>query len=69
LIDQRTIIHDSPSTMHKVLSHFPYLKHVESQFYFDNPVFYDYFYVLEINVSTNISFVDLVQSKIYDLNA
>jgi hypothetical protein len=31
--------------------------------------FHDYFSFLELNVSTNISFIDPVQSEIYDLNA
>jgi hypothetical protein len=71
LIDQRLILNDNPSRMHKSRSpsQFEFLKHVETQFDHDNPVFDDYFSVLELNVSTNISFTDLVQSKISNLNA
>jgi hypothetical protein len=71
LIDQRLILNDSPSRMHNVEipSQFEFLEHVESQFDHDNHVFDDYFSVLELNVSTNVSSNDPVQSEISDLNA
>jgi hypothetical protein len=70
LIDQILILNGSPSWMHNVEIHsqLKFMEYVESQFVHDNPIFDDYFYVLELNVSTNISLFDRAQSEIYDLN-
>jgi hypothetical protein len=63
LIDQRLILNDIPSRMHKVQIplEFKLMEHVESQYNHDNHVFNDYFYFLELNVSTNISFNNPIQ--------
>jgi len=44
------------------------MEHVESQYDLNNPLFDDYFSILEWNVSKNISFIDRVQYEILDLN-
>jgi hypothetical protein len=71
LIDQSFFLNGSPSMTHNVInpSQSGFLEHAESQFDIDNPIFDDYFFVLELNVSTNLSFVGPTQSEISDLDA
>jgi hypothetical protein len=67
--DQEIILHDSPSNMHQFLSPYSFLEPPKSQFNLDNPIFDDYFYVLELNVNINLSFIDTLQSKISKLDS
>jgi hypothetical protein len=50
-------------------SQYKSMDHVESRFDLDNPIFYDYFTVPELNVSANLSFNNPTQSKIFDIDA
>ena len=70
LIDQRLIQNYHPSRIHNVESPFEFqiLEHAQSKFNHDNPFFDDYFSIPELHMSTNISFIDYVKSKIFDLN-
>jgi hypothetical protein len=56
--------------MYKVQSplQFKFMENFESKFDDDNHVLNDYFSVIKLNVNHNISFIDLVQSEIYDLS-
>jgi hypothetical protein len=71
LIDQILTLNDNSPKMHNVEipSQFEFLEHFESQFDRDNPVFDDYFVVLELNMSINVSSNDPTQSKISDLGS
>ena len=44
------------------------MEHIETHFDHDNPIFNNYFVVLELNVNTNLSFVDPLQSEISNLD-
>jgi hypothetical protein len=68
LIDQRPIHNNSPSRVHNVENplQFEYLWNtLKHNLIMITHCFHDYFSVLELNVSTNMSFIDPIQSGIY----
>jgi hypothetical protein len=71
LINQTLILNNTSSRMHhiEISLQFKFLEHGESQSDFDVPIFEDYFYVLELKVNTNLSFIGPAQSQISDLDA
>jgi hypothetical protein len=71
LINQTLILNDASSGMYhfETPSQFQFLEHVESHSNHNDPIFDEYFFWGELSVGTNLSFVDPLQYKIYDLDA
>jgi hypothetical protein len=64
-IDQKIILIDIPSRVHYVESpsQFEFLEHAKLQFDHNDSFSYEYFSILECNVSANLESTDLVESK------
>jgi hypothetical protein len=69
LINQVLILNNASSGMHPFESplQFEFLEHGESKSDFDVPIFDDYFPVLKLNESIDLSLIDPMQSEISDL--